>query len=122
MTLYNFEPQPDMSVTRYGSRNLTIQPLLRVAHETMLHCMVLAANGLVGYHQTVSNQLFMVVAGEGWVRGESEQEHPISAGQAAFWQAGEWHAARTDRGLTALVIEGGDVSPAQLSERHAQEP
>lgn len=117
MTLYNFEPQPGMSVTQYGSRNLTIQALLRVAHETALHYMVLGANGQVGYHQTVSNQLFMVVAGQGWVRGESEQEHPISVGQAAFWHAGEWHAARAEHGLTAIVVEGSDVSPASLSER-----
>lgn len=119
MTLYNFEPLPGMSVTRYDSHNLSIRPLLRVERKTMLHCIVLAAKGLVGYHQTVSNQLFMVVAGSGWVRGESDQEHPISVGQVAFWQAGEWHAARTDRGLTAIVIEGSDVSPDKLSEHPA---
>ena len=37
---------------------------------------------------------------------------PLRAGAAAFWEPGERHAARTDTGMAAIVVEtdtlGGD--------------
>jgi len=30
---------------------------------------------------------------------------PIRPGQAAFWEAGEWHETRSSTGMTAIVIE-----------------
>ncbi|WP_281285950.1 hypothetical protein [Melghirimyces algeriensis] len=42
--------------------------------------MHFAPNSVLGLHQTPGPQLFMVVAGEGWVRVEGEEPIPIRAG------------------------------------------
>jgi hypothetical protein len=35
---------------------------------------------------------------------------PIEAGQAAFWERGDYHEAGTDRGMVAIVVEGDDLA------------
>lgn len=91
--------------------------MTRVAgHGGQIHigCMYLEEGGLVGYHEAVVNQLFFVVQGEGWVRGESDEKVQIQAGEAAFWQKNEGHEAGTDTSMTAIVLEAEGLDPAQL--------
>jgi len=58
------------------------------------------------------DQLFLVVEGEGWVRGKDDSKPvPISAGQAAFWEAGEGHESGSEEGMVAMVIEGEKLNP-----------
>jgi quercetin dioxygenase-like cupin family protein len=68
----------------------------------------------VGYHQAVMPQLFAVLAGEGWVQDESRVDVEIAAGRAAFWDAGEWHAARAGTTMTVIVLEGESLDPAAV--------
>ncbi|MCA1670083.1 MAG: cupin [Thermomicrobia bacterium] len=75
-------------------------------------CMHIPAGGSVGYHQATVPQLFLVMAGNGWVRGEEETRRPVHSFQAAFWQAGEWHEAGSEMGMTAVVIEGKGIDPS----------
>ncbi len=56
-------------------------------------------NGVIGLHQVVGLQLFLVVQGEGWVRGTESTRTVIQAGQAVFWENGEWHETGTETGL-----------------------
>jgi quercetin dioxygenase-like cupin family protein len=76
-------------------------------------CMHIGAGGIVGYHQATVRQLFLVVAGTGWVRGKDEPRQPIAAGQAAYWEAGEWHESGSQDGMTAIVIEATTLDPAR---------
>jgi quercetin dioxygenase-like cupin family protein len=64
------------------------------------------AGGRVGYHPASTHQLFAVVAGEGWVRAGEANRVALRAGQAAFWEPGEYHEAGTDTGMTVIVVEG----------------
>ena len=43
------------------------------------------------------------------VSGADGVDEPIVAGEAVFWQAGEEHETTSKDGLTALIIEGGDL-------------
>src|SRR5262249_15434232 len=113
MKLGTFEPPIEKQITQFGSQNLKGLRIAQTTHATNVTCLQLGANGLVGRHQAVNNQLFLVVTGSGWVCGDNEKEIPISAGQGAFWQAGEWHTTRTEQGLTAIVVEGPDVIPLE---------
>lgn len=80
--------------------------------------MYLEANGIVGFHEAVSSQLLLVVNGQGWVRCDLNQVAHVSMGDAVFWEQGEWHETKTETGLTAIVIESGDLDPARfLSSR-----
>ncbi len=115
MKISRFDSGVGRRVAEYGSQNLTISRIAHLTREAVVLCMVLEAEGQVGFHQAVQNQLFLVVNGAGWVRGAEEAEVAISAGEAAFWHAGEWHGARTEQGLTALVFEGPDVTALETS-------
>jgi quercetin dioxygenase-like cupin family protein len=79
----------------------------RLFHSPELHvgCMRLPPGGLIGLHQASGPQLVAIVEGEGWIRGETEERTTISAGEAVFWEGGEWHETGSDGGLVALVIE-----------------
>jgi quercetin dioxygenase-like cupin family protein len=56
-------------------------------------------------HPAASDQLFVVVQGEGWATGGDGAKQPIAAGTAVFWPAGEEHETRSDVGLIAIVVE-----------------
>jgi quercetin dioxygenase-like cupin family protein len=104
MRTFGFGPELGRRIDRYGSDFV----ISRLAHPAGVHvgCMHLGPGGLIGYHPAATYQLFAVIAGEGWVRGEGPDRVPIGAGQAAFWEPGEHHEAGTDTGMTAIVVEG----------------
>jgi quercetin dioxygenase-like cupin family protein len=110
MRTFSFGPEAGRYIDRYGSDFR----LSRLAHAEGIHvaCLYLGPGGSVGDHPAATYQLFAVIEGDGWVRGEGSERVPIRAGQAAFWQPGERHEAGTDVGMTALVVEtdalGGD--------------
>ena len=68
---------------------------------------------MIGYHPATVSQLFLVVQGEGWVRGETTSKIQIKAGQAAYWEKDEWHEAGTKSGMIVIIIEGMNVDPAK---------
>jgi quercetin dioxygenase-like cupin family protein len=112
MRIYRFDAEVGRLIDLYGSKFVQS----RIVHTTQpahVSCMHLGPGGLVGYHPATVPQLFLVVQGEGWVRGEAPERRAITAGQAAFWEAGEWHESGTDMGMIAIVIEGEGLDPAQ---------
>jgi hypothetical protein len=116
MQLFRFDAAIGRSITHYNS-NFTMSPIMRRwdAALPIMHigCMHLGANGVVGYHQATVPQLFVVVQGSGWVTSTDRVHQPIAAGQAAFWQQGEWHESGSDGGMMVIVIEGERLDPAQ---------
>jgi hypothetical protein len=82
MRTFSFGPEAGRHVDRYGSD----YRLSRLAHAEGIHvaCMYLGPGELVRYHPAATYQLFAVIAGDGWVRGEGAERVPIRAGQAAF--------------------------------------
>lgn len=70
--------------------------------------------GIIGYHQAAVPQLLLVIAGDGFVRGEKEGYVKVLLGDAVFWEKGEWHATKTDTGLTAIVIESEELDPSSF--------
>jgi quercetin dioxygenase-like cupin family protein len=121
MKIFRFDPEVGRSIEQYKSLNFMISKVAHLQGEAVVNCAYLRANGLIGYHQAVAPQLFLVVAGEGWVRGASPGKTAIKAGQAAYWQEGEWHAAGTETGMTAIIIEGANFDPAQFMQRRHPE-
>ena len=114
MKLYCFDSGVGRAIDMFGSSHLTLSRVVRLANEAQIVCMYLGPKGLVGFHQATVRQLFLVVDGSGWVRGEAPERVPIAARQAAFWEAGEWHEAGSETGLTAIVIESEALDPEQF--------
>jgi hypothetical protein len=105
---FDFGPEVGRHIDRYGS-DFFMSRLIR-SENLHVGCMRLGAGGLVGYHRAVATQLFAVVGGEGWVRGDGSDRIPITAGQAALWESGEQHEAGTDTVMIAIVVEGALLS------------
>jgi len=120
MRIVRFDSDVSRTISQYGSVGLTLAPLAVGAGEVHIVCMRLAPGGVVGAHPAAGPQLFAVTQGEGWVQGGTAEaltdaRQPIRAGYAALWDAGEWHAADTTTGMTALVIEGPTLTPVHLA-------
>ncbi len=115
MNIFRFGPEVGKRVDQYKSSSFIISNVVHLPEEAFVHCAYLGTNGLIGYHQATIPQLFLVVQGEGWVRGKSPDRTPIQAGQAAYWEKGEWHEAGTaEIGMTAIIIEGANLDPSKL--------
>jgi quercetin dioxygenase-like cupin family protein len=115
MRLYSFGAADGRPITHFGSERLTITGIVRVAGgDVQVGCMHLEPGGRVGAHQATTRQLFLVVRGEGWVRGPEPEHTAITADQAAFWETGEEHESGSETGMVALVIEGDTLDPDQF--------
>jgi hypothetical protein len=114
MKIFRFDPEVGRNIDRYNSSGFIISRVAQLFDEAVINCAYLDAKGVIGYHQTTVSQLFLVVHGEGWVRGELPHRTSIKAGQAAYWDKEEWHESGTETGMTVVIIEGVNVNPAKL--------
>ena len=105
MELVSFGPDTGHHVDRFGS-DFVLSPVMGVRDTARTIVMHLVPGDQVGEHEAGTVQLFCVVEGSGWVSGADGVRHPIKRHQAAHWTPGELHAAGTDVGLVAVVIEG----------------
>jgi len=114
MKIFRFDPQVGKNIDRYDSSGFVIARVLHLFNEAAINCAYLSSGGVIGYHQATLPQLFLVIQGEGWVRGESPHKTSVKAGQAAFWEKEEWHESGTETGMVAVIIEGVNFDPAKL--------
>lgn len=105
MKIYNFGPNHGEKIERFNS-DFIFSKITRSTAEVKVSCFHLAENGVVGFHEAVTMQLFLVLKGMGWARGNFPNRIPIVEFQAVFWDTNEWHELGTDTGLTAIIIEG----------------
>jgi hypothetical protein len=105
MDVFRFDEEVSIPISQFGSR-IRLAPLTGVGTTGRVQVAYLPPGGRVGRHRAVSDQLFAVVAGRGWVAGHDAAPREITAGYAARWHAGEEHEAGTDTGLTAVIVEG----------------
>ena len=114
MRFFRFDPAAGRPIDRFDSVAAVISPIQRTGGQVQIGCMHVGPGGTVGYHQAQPMQLFLVVQGSGWVRSSDHPEPvAIHAGQAAFWESGEWHASGSLSGMTAIVIEAEALDPGQ---------
>jgi quercetin dioxygenase-like cupin family protein len=99
---------PAHAITHFDSSGARIAGVARCAGEARVSLLELEAGGIVGEHPAVAPQLFLVVAGSGWVR-VGDDRRAIEPGQAAVWEAGERHESGSDSGLTAVVVEADSL-------------
>ncbi len=111
MKIFRFDQEVGKPIQAHGSK-FVMSRIGQYLGEFQLGCMHLDEHGLVGEHEATTNQLFLVIDGQGWVTGETSEKVFLNAGQAAYWNKGEMHAAGTDgHTMKALVIEGENLDP-----------
>ncbi|MED4018729.1 cupin [Sutcliffiella cohnii] len=110
MEFYAFNKENGKEITQFNS-DFIMSRIIQTNMKANIGCMHLERDGIVGYHQAVVPQLLLVVSGEGYVRSEKEEYVKVVPGDAVFWKKDEWHETKTDVGLTAIVIESGELNP-----------
>ena len=120
MKIFRFDPEVGKEIEQFGSVKAIISKVVHLDDEAVVNCVYIRPNGKIGYHQAASQQLFLLVEGQGWIRSESDEKHTVQGGQAVFWEEGEWHESGTETGMTAVIIEGINVDPGELMP-HLQE-
>ena len=105
MKILCFDDRFGRTIDDFGSTNVVFSRLARLTADAHISAMHVGPDGVIGYHQATLPQLFLVVQGDGWVRGRTAERTRIQAGQAIFWEAGEWHESGTETNMVAIVIE-----------------
>ncbi|MCA9934045.1 MAG: cupin domain-containing protein [Anaerolineales bacterium] len=113
MQIFQFEQATGQEITLFGSEGFVLSRLARPSAQAVVSVAHLLPNSVIGRHQAIGDQLFLVVWGAGSVSGEAGEEVPIIAGQAVLWGDGEWHETRTVGGLTAVIIEAPTINLAE---------
>ncbi|HLR72442.1 MAG TPA: cupin [Pseudogracilibacillus sp.] len=111
MEFYKFAKEDSIKVSKFNS-DFIMSRIIQTDEPTNIGCMHLDANGVVGYHQAKVPQLLLVVNGEGYVRNDIEKYFKVRPGDAVFWERDEWHETKSDKGLTAIVVEGVELNPS----------
>ena len=111
MKIFRFGRETGQSVTHFDSDFIMAQ-IVVAEKPTHIGCMHLESQGVVGLHRATMPQLLLIVAGQGWVRGDTPDALAVGVGDAIFWASDEWHETKTDKGLTAIVIESEGLNPA----------
>ena len=114
MKIFRFDPEVGKEIEQFGSVKAIISKVLHLDAKAEINAIYLHPNGKIGRHQAATQQLFLLVDGDGWVRGESDGEQAVREGQAILWEKDEWHESGTERGMTAVIIEGENVDPVEL--------
>lgn len=109
MRVLCFDTAVARSITMHDSAGFTLARIARTS-ETTVSWAHLEPQGVIGYHPTTVPQLLLVVEGTAQVRGMENEWQSLIVGQAAFWEAGEWHETRTETGLTAVIMESDHFS------------
>lgn len=113
MEFYRFDKETGRRISKYDS-DFLMSRIIQTANGAHIGCMYLEADGIIGYHEAVSPQILLIIAGEGEVRGEDNEYFKVKAGDAVFWQKDEWHETKTTNGLTGIVIESEDMKPSSF--------
>lgn len=56
------------------------------------------------------DQLFLVVAGSGWVRVADGDRVPVAAGRGVVWRDGEQHESGSEEGMEAVIVQAEELT------------
>jgi len=110
LKIYKFNKENGKKVEKYDSNLATYLKMIQTNEIANIGYMYIDPKGILGHHQAPISQLF-VVEGEGWVTGEDQKQINIKAGEAAFWEKGEWHTSGSNGGMTAILIQSESLDP-----------
>jgi quercetin dioxygenase-like cupin family protein len=111
MHIIDLGPERAAPITEYGSRLARGLRLADGAGEAHVYVVHFEAGGEVGMHPAGFGQMFLVVAGTGWVAGADGVRRRVCTGQGAIISRGERHAKGSDTGCTAIMIQLAELAP-----------
>lgn len=96
-------------VVDFQSRDSHAAELATGSGEAHIHVVHIAAGGEIGPHVAGFGQLFLCLAGSGWVAAADGARVSISQEQVVYFARGELHSKGSAEGLRALIIQVHDL-------------
>ncbi len=112
--LIRFDKSVASAVENYGARATSSVHLGSGSGESHAYVLHFDAGGEIGEHETGFGQLFVVVAGAGWVLSGSDR-YEVELGDAVFLPRGVMHAKGSESGMTAVMIQMSELEPGRVS-------
>lgn len=112
MHIFSFEPHHAQPIALYNSVAASSVALGNGAGEAHIYCLYFGPDGVIGAHHAGPAQLFLVVAGAGWVAGADGARMPLRAGQGAFFTPGELHSKGSASGMTVIMVQVAELNLA----------
>jgi len=81
----------------------------RTGNGSLVYCLYVGPDGIIGAHPTGFCQFFLVVEGSGWVSGADGNRIALNAGQGVRLEKGEMHSKGSDTGMTAIMIQMAEI-------------
>ncbi|PFL61182.1 cupin [Bacillus cereus] len=113
MKIFDFSEKVGKKISAFQS-NFIMSKILNHQGNVHIGAMHLRENGIIGYHEAVASQLLLIVDGEGYVCGADKEKVKVKAGQAVFWEKGEFHETSTEKGLMGIVMEAEELEQSIL--------
>jgi quercetin dioxygenase-like cupin family protein len=120
MHLVDFSSGRGTPISVYESHGAYALPLGEGRGEGHVYCIRIEPGGVIGSHEAGFGQLFLVVAGSGWVSGADGVQRSVGVGHGAFITRGEVHAKGSDTGLTAIMVQLADFVAPPIARTDAQ--
>ena len=114
MKIYRFNPRVDREDEQLDSVKAIIAKVLQLDNNAKVNAVYLHPNERISHQQALTQQLLLVVDGEGWMMSRTNELSTIRAGQAIFWEANEIQESGTETGITAVIIEGEKIDSSKL--------
>ena len=108
MKIFDFSEKAGKCISAFQS-NFIMSKIVNHKGNVHIGAMNLQENGIIGYHEAVVSQLLLIMDGEGYVCGADKEKVKIRAGQAVFWEKGEFHETSTEHGLLAIIMEAENL-------------
>ncbi|EJQ39660.1 hypothetical protein IEC_01248 [Bacillus toyonensis] len=108
MKIFDFSEKSGKCISVFQS-NFIMSKIVNHQGNVHIGAMHLQENGIIGYHEAVVSQLLLIMDGEGYVCGADKEKVKIRAGQAVFWEKGEFHETSTEHGLLAIIMEAENL-------------
>jgi len=105
MRVIEFSRERAQPIELFNSIAASSSPLGEGHGEAHFYCLYFGPGGQIGQHVAGFDQLFLVVAGEGWAAGPDEQRIKLTAGQGAYFRCGENHAKGSETGMTVIMVQ-----------------
>ena len=114
MKIFQFELETGNDEGQFGSVKAIIAKVVQLDNEAKINAVYLHPNKSISYPPAMTQHLFLLVDGEGWIKSESGEIQAVRQGQAIFWENDEWHESGTDSGMTAVIIDNINIQPVEL--------
>lgn len=116
MRRFSFGGGTGTELTHHDSTSVEWVPVVRKAdpQSAAVDIMHIGPGGVLGRHPAGPPQLFLVVAGSGWVCTGDQKPEPIGSGEAVLWEPGEVHESGSHDGMTVVIVQLGGLTEEEL--------